>query len=252
MNQRSRTPVPKYDPATTLEVYSIKEEGSVKPHSVTRKMWDACQEAIWVESRVERMAGRRIPMIDRYDYNVDHGVIVLLEPSAFSIERVKALVLAAKARNPENGAPWFFRAFLKSELPSLVQLTFQLDKRYKLPNPTEIAVSNMMAEIAIDNRWPSDDAVNVVAWFWVPYRNADHRPTGKGYWLIRFRVPVTTAEYIRDIQKGTIQVLASTVTVHHMSVPCRGAITFELVHSNDPVSPQNNPDPNPPNSPRRN
>ena len=243
----------------TLEVYSIKEAGSEKPHSIPRPIWEPFVEAFWFVTRAAKDAGKVIPKIDRYDYNVDHGLIILLVPSAAAIQQTKALVSQTVCKDPVTQVPWLFKAFLKHELPNLVQLSFQLDRKYKLPpSNTNAALHAMLAEIAVDNGWPSNDQISVVNFFWVPFRDPyTHKPNGKGYWLIRFRCPVSTAEFIRDEQKGLIQVLACSVMVHHMRHPCRGDLQFELVHANDPVDspspptyPSNDPD-NPAPGPSR-
>ena len=185
----------------------------------------------------QRLEGHAIPKVTDWDYDVDHGLIRLA--STEDLDRARPLISMTKVKVKD--AVYNFQAFDNSELPSLVQLTLQLPHKGMLPETGQLAmVEKIMACTAEDNGWPKDPdtgsvKVLVVSVFWSAYIDGKGQPTGKGYWLIRFRVPVPVAEYIRTVQHGEINVISETFLVWHNREPWRGDRRAVLVHESDPV-----------------
>ena len=152
------------------------------------------------------------------------------------LTRMKALVAAAIV--PYNGTQYRFKAFSMSEVPSLVQLCFQLPRKRMLSEEnTEAQIARLMGWVAADNNWPKDEAgevpISIVTCAWGEY-NDDGKPSGRGNWLVRFRVSEKVANYIRDVQQGEIQVQTLTVPVQHRLQAWKGDAKATLVHQTDP------------------
>ena len=151
--------------------------------------------------------------------------------------------MVGQAKVSYQGREHRFKAFEAKDLPSLVQLTIQFPQKGMLPEPEEEArqvALQLLQCAAEDNGWPKDEdgrvRIQVVSCFWSRYLQADGTPhPTRGYWLIRFRVPLAAAEHIRLKQNGLIQVVTDTFLVHHARGPWRGDRKAVLVHENDPV-----------------
>ena len=171
-------------------------------------------------------------------FDGNHGKCVLGNPTAevigFVKDRVKRTVVEV------DGARYRFRAFTMIELPTMVTLTFKLPYKGMIPeqNTMEEAI-NLMAIVAADNEWPTDETgqhdIVIVTVKWVREVNQG-KPTEDGYWLIRFRVDQEVARHIRTINEGEISVNSMMVTVFHKRGPWKGDRRPELVHADAPAT----------------
>ena len=120
-----------------------------------------------------------------------------------------------------------FIAMEETELPRSITLTVQLQIREMLPEVEKEAEEEVKAILGFtceDSGWPSKEwqlsSVN-----WMPFKDQEtDKPvaSGRGYWLIRFRVSPDIAEFIKTEQNGEIQMLTETVAVYHAGDPWRG------------------------------
>ena len=138
-----------------------------------------------------------------------------------------------------KGVDYTFMAFTSTELPSLVQLSFQLPRKGMLPEENTLQqVAKLMSIVAADNEWPVQDEgpqpITIVSCFWSEFKDS-----GRGHWLIRFRVSKQLATFIRDRQQGLIKVICSTYQVYHKREMWKGDVQPTLVHPDDPVHTEN-------------
>ena len=220
------------DPTLTLHVY---QSGATNKAPCTRTVWDKFRAAFWCLGLKDRAAGQHVPKILGWDYKVDHGIMYIgdrddLERCIPMVSRVKVVV---------EEVTYSMRAWEEAELPSMVQLTVQLPGKEKLPADMEpMEAATMLMGFAVeDNNWQNlveDGSCKVVVHqcFWAAHTVNNVR-SDKGYWLIRFRVPLPVALFIRDKQNGQIQINTETFVVHHKSLEWRKGVEPTLIHESE-------------------
>lgn len=230
------------DPQTTLHIYTMKGAAAAAAAapdtqlraSVSRPLWEEFHVKCWQRCVELRTDGQTVPKVKEYEYSHDHGIITMKTPD--DLARMRPIVEQVSATLEE--VTYNFKGYVESELPSVVQLTIRFNSRKMLPsNEPKKTMQTLLDIAAEDNNWPTTDTDGtpsrntVVEVAWAAYLDGLGKQTGKGYWLVRFRVNKAVAEFIRTKQNGVIEVVSEDFRVFHQGEWWCGdraaALTFE-------------------------
>ena len=184
------------------------------------------------------------PKITDWDYRKDHGIVRLhaLEDVARMIPMVAQVVY-----DEEDGAKYSFKALEEHNLPQFVHLTIQLPaKRMLATTDPEDLMERVLGYMCEDNNWPKEDdgtyAVYLNSADWQPHlEHGQPAPSGKGYWLIRFRASPAVADVIRKPkdeggQFGDVFVNTELLPVYHNGEVWRGNREATLIADFEPTA----------------
>ena len=246
----------KRDPKLVLHIFTSGKadepltESSVKG-TVSKTMFDCFRQAFHKASKSYNMKRimkatpdaptRPLPTIREWDYDVNHGVVVLEQQQ--DIEMMKLLVSIVPLTD-NNGGVWHFKAYLCEEMPSWVQLSFMLYQKYMLEEEDAFEDAKQLLTMAAkDNNWPEVSEDEGPQWIlvntpqWGEYKDGQGKPTGRGSWLVRFRCPLVVANHIKTENGGYLKILCEKVAVKHKAEHWKGDCEPTLVFPKDQDAP---------------